>query len=162
MRAIVSLILFMLLPFVAMAKEKTENIEFDYQIEGAGTGIDGTYLVRVWVMCEKPRVTDKVIGKYAVKGVLFKGFSSKENRQKHHPPLAGSALAEQQHADFFDAFFSEGGAYSNYIQVISNSRKVVKLGKDEYKVGATVTVLSNQLRKDLEKAGIIRALGSGM
>ncbi len=36
----------------------------------------------------------------------------------------------------------------------------LKVGK-EYKIGVVVSVMKDQLRKDLEKAGIIKALDAG-
>ncbi|MBQ9077130.1 MAG: hypothetical protein IJY31_04740 [Muribaculaceae bacterium] len=159
MKFFVSILCAILVVLPSVAKDNTE-VTFDYQIEGVGTGSQGTDLVQVWVMCKKPNITDVQIGRCAVKGILFKGFSSKEFRQQRKP-LAGSANVEQQHADFFNEFFKDDGAFSNYVQVISNTRKVVKLEKKQYKVGATVTVLKEQLRKDLEAAGILKNINDG-
>ena len=99
----------------------------EYHIEGAGTGNQGTYLVKVSVVSKKAKdVTDDMIGRSAVHGVLFKGFANKENRQSQKP-LAKSAAVEAQHAEFFDEFFKEGGNACN-----GSSRKYgafVKIGR---------------------------------
>ena len=131
----------------------------DYQIEGAGTGNQGTYLVRVSVLTKKSKVLDDEIGRCAVHGVLFRGFANKEARQQQKP-LAGGAMVEQQNAKFFEDFFGKTGTYVNYYQIVSGSRQVVKVGK-QYKVTGTVTVAKDQLRKDLQDAGIIKGLNSG-
>lgn len=139
----------------AAAKELPE-----YELEGNGTGAQGTYLVKVSVLTKDKQLNSDELGRCAVHGVLFKGFSAKELRQQHQKPLAGSAAAEAQHADFFNSFFAENGAYKNYVGEVSGSRTVIKSGK-KYRVSATVTVNKEQLRKDLEKSGVIRGLNSG-
>lgn len=131
----------------------------EYQIQGAGTGSQGSYLVEVSVMVPKvKKADDALIGRCAVHGVLFRGFSNKEMRQSQKP-LAGSASVEASHDDYFTSFFSEGGAANNYVEVVSSSRTVVKVGK-KYKVTAKVTVNKEQLHKDLEAAGVIKGLNS--
>lgn len=131
----------------------------DYQIEGAGTGSQGTYLVRVSVLSKKSKILDNEVGRCAVHGVLFRGFANKEARQQQKP-LAGSPMVEQQNVKFFEDFFKEDGVFVNYFQIVSGSRQVVKAGK-QYKVTATVTVAKDQLRKDLQDAGIIKGLNTG-
>jgi hypothetical protein len=87
-----------------------------------------------------------------VHGVLFKGYLNIR-------PLAGSASVEAQHADFFSTFFAEKGDAKNYVSTVSSSRTVVKENK-VYKISTIVTVSKDQLRKDLEKAGVLKGLNS--
>ena len=129
----------------------------DYEIEGAGTGNQGTYLVRVSVLTRSSKVSDDEIGRCAIHGVLFRGFSSKENHQQQKP-LAGSPMVEMQQKDFFENFFSS--TYKNYFQMVSSSRQVVKVGK-QYKVSGVVTVAKDQLKKDLVAADVIKGLNTG-
>ena len=103
-------IAFLLMPLIALAKGEDEVAS--YQIEGAGTGAQGTYLVKVWVVTDNKKLSDDIIGRCGVHGVLFKGFSNTETRQ-HQKPLAGSPTVEQQHLDFFNEFFADGGEYRN-------------------------------------------------
>lgn len=128
----------------------------DYEIEGAGTGNQGTYLVKVSVLSKKAKIEDEEIGRCAVHGVLFRGFANKELRQQQKP-LAGSAMVEMQHKDFFKDFF--GGAFKNYYQLVG-PRQVVKAGK-QYKVTSVVTVAKDQLKKDLVAMDVIKGLNSG-
>lgn len=144
--------------FAASAKDDTTET-LNYEIEGAGTGIQGTYLVKVTVINKKSKISDDLIARCAVHGVLFRGFSNKELRQ-HQKPLAGSAMAEAQHADFFKDFFKENGIARNYIASIDGSRQVIKSGKD-YKISTIVSVNKEMLHKDLQAAGIIKGLNNG-
>lgn len=156
----------LLLLFVALtlasgtvyAKKDKSLKDVGYEIEGSGTGAQGTYLVTVTVVTNDNKLDDDVVKACAVHGVLFKGFVSKENRQ-HQRPLAGSATAEAEHADFYDNFFGESNSYAKYADVVTGSRKVIKSGK-KYKVTNTVTVYKDQLKKDLENAGAIDGLNN--
>lgn len=130
-----------------------------YEIIGAGTGSQGTYLIKVTIISKKNNPEDKTIKRAAVHGVLFKGFSSKEHRQIQKP-LAGSAANEAQHIDFYNDFFSESGSASNFASIVDGTRKVVKSGK-EYRVTTTVSVNKEELRSHLESLGILKALNSG-
>lgn len=140
-------------------KVKDDGKVPEYQIEGAGVGETGMDLVKVYVITENSDIADLLIGRAAVHGVLFKGYAAERNRTKK--PLARTALTETEHADFFEAFFKPGGGHENYIQLVGNERDRTKVGKKQYKIGATVRVSSAQLRKDLEKQGILKALGAG-
>jgi hypothetical protein len=66
--------------------------------------------------------------------------------------------------EFFDEFFSDGGKYMKYATQSGDGsirpEDLVKIGK-EYKIGVIVSVMSDQLRKDLEAAGIIKGLSNG-
>lgn len=131
----------------------------EYVISGAGVGSQGTYLVDVSVIVKKVKDVDEdLISRCAVHGVLFRGFSSEENRQVQKP-LAGSATTEATHADFFNNFFKKAGPASAYANVLSSSMKTVKSGK-KYRVTATVSVNKDQLHHDLEEAGVVKGLNS--
>lgn len=132
----------------------------NYEIESAGNGTQGTYLVKVWVISKKNKPDLDLIQKCAVHGVLFRGFSNKELRSSQKP-LAGSALAEQQHMDFFTAFFKDNGPYRNYVTMISPAYEIIKMAKKQYRIGATFTIQKDQLRKDLVDAGVLKGLNAG-
>lgn len=139
------------------AKEKDEAQLPEYELQGNGTGTQGTYLVNVTIYHKDRNASASFIGRAAVHGVLFRGFTNKDLRQRQKP-LAGSPSLEVQHHDFFQAFFAQGGQAASYTSEVG-PRKVVKSGK-LYKITATVSVNKDQLRKDLEDAGVIKKLGS--
>lgn len=127
-----------------------------YDIIGVGTGVQGTYLVKVTMTAKKPdKVSDADLTKCAVHGVLFRGFSGE---RQHQRPLAVSAANEQQHAGFYNEFFQQ--PYLSYAVIEPTSRMVMKSGK-EYKVSALVSVKKDQLRKDLTQQGILKGLTNG-
>lgn len=132
----------------------------EYEIVGAGSGMQGTYLVKVFVVSKKNKPDLDLLKKCAVHGVLFKGFADKESRVKQKP-LTGGLLAEQQHSDFFIPFFEEDKSYRNYADMVTSQYEVVKMAKKQYRIGATLSVAKDQLRKDLEQAGVVKSLGAG-
>lgn len=128
----------------------------EYSIVGEGTGQQGTYLVKVTVTSKKKHVEDATLAACAVHGVLFRGFANSKTRQTQKP-LAGSAAAEASHQEYFDNFFD--GTAAGYVNEVPGSRSVMKSDK-KYKISAIYSVNKDQLRKDLEAAGVIRGLNS--
>lgn len=152
------------LSFVFAALLSAVNVlgaDSDYNIECAGvTAKEGYSLVKVWVYSSNNKPDDSALKNAAVHGILFRGISPQDGCQAL-PPLAGSLQAYEQHADYFNAFFEKGGSYLSYASVVPASYEAVKLSKKRYKMGAKVMVSKDQLRRDLEKAGIIKGLSTG-
>jgi hypothetical protein len=155
-------------PLFSQARAKKKAMRdmdaFRYEIECVGTGVEGTYLIKVWTYSKKPKVAIEQSKKNAVHGVIFKGFAGGGRGCTSQKPLASSPEVEDQFSDFFDKFFADGGDYMKYVSLSNDgsidSEDRLKVGK-EYKIGVVVSVMKDQLRKDLEKAGIIKSLDSG-
>lgn len=149
----------------AQAKKKAnkDTEAWRYEIEAVGTGVQGTYQIKVWSYSKKPDVAIEQAKKNAVHGIIFKGFAGKQGVTGQNA-LTSNVNLEEEKADFFESFFSDGGKYMKFVTT-SNDGAVaaedrMKIGK-EYKVGVVVSVNVSALRKDLEDAGIIKSLGSG-
>ena len=145
----------------AKKKADSDTHIFRYEIECAGVGNAGTYLVKVWSYSKKPIVAFEQAGKNALHGVLFKGFSASNACRQAQKPIVANTAVEQEQAEFFKKFFRDGGAYLKYINSAGNTvTGAVKIRK-EYKVSRIISVSKDLLRKDLEDAGILKALSSG-
>ncbi len=149
------------MPIFAGSKKKADKDTdlFRYEIECAGNGTQGTYLVKVWSYSKNKNVATEQCKKNAVHGVIFKGFSGGEGCVGQRA-LVARAGAEQEYADYFKLFFSDKGEYYKYVSVTSAPTEIVKVGK-QYKVGMVVSVMKDDLRKALEQAGVVRGLNSG-
>ena len=144
-------------------REPIKTPKWRYEIEAVQTGVQGTYLIKVWSYSKKPDVAIEQSKKNAIHGIIFKGFAGKSS-VPGQSPLANNVNLEEEKADFFKPFFAEGGKYMKFVS-LSNDGAVaaedrMKIGK-EYKIGLIVAVNVAELRKDLENAGIIRSLSSG-
>lgn len=143
------------------ADKDTQN--WRYEIECAGVGTQGTYLIKSWSYSKKPNVALEQAKKNAVHGVVFKGFAGKQG-VPGQKALASNPNIEQEKAEFFKDFFADNSKYMKYVNVSGDGSVAagdrMKVGK-EYKVGVVVSVNVSALRTDLEQAGIIKSLGSG-
>lgn len=131
----------------------------DFDITAAGSGIQGTYLVQIYVYNKKGKVADDVLKRAAVRGVIFRGVPGFD----HVPTQPAMASPDAEHAklDFFNAFFADGGDYLNYANIIPGSYSIIKTAKKGYKVGAKVQILKDDLRRVLEKANVSHSLSNG-
>lgn len=129
-----------------------------YDIAAAGSGVQGTYLVKVWVYSKKGKVSDEELKYAAVHGCIFRGFSGTQGMPSARP-MVSSPTVEQEKSDYFDTFFES--TYLQFASVVDASYEVVKMKKKGYKVGAVVQVQKDNLRRELEKSGIIKGLGAG-
>lgn len=145
-------------------KQDKETMEWRYEIEPAvGQGSQGTYLVKVWSYAKKQEKAIEQAPKNAVHAIMFKGYAdynAGKTRIAGQKPLITDPSVESQHKDFIDNFFADGGEYSKYVTLVgSGSPDIIKVGK-EYKVGVTVSVRKDALRKALEAAGLLKAMNS--
>ena len=153
MKKLICLCLLFATIVAAMAKgEKMPQ----YDITGAGSGTEGTILVKVYVYGTK--VGDEQLKRAAVHGVVFRGCSGNESGARQ--PAMAPATAETDNAAFCSEFFASDGPCQNFASVIAGSYDRVKTKKG-YKSGAILQVDKTSLRKELEKAGIVRTLSSG-
>lgn len=155
-------LILLLIPFAVVNGGSAKSVadEWRYDIECAGAGSEGTYLVKVWSYAKKATIPTEIAKRNAVHGVLFKGFSGAQGcvAQK---ALIRDAGVQHEKADFFATFFGGEGTYLKYASVTSSSPEVIKVSKKEYKIGYILSISKDQLRKDLEAAGIIKGLSSG-
>ena len=141
-------------------KMNKDTTHFRYELECAGNGSQGSYLIKVWSYSRNPKMAVAQCKKNAVHGVIFTGFSG-TNGCVAQRALSSEPGAELQYKEYFDRFFSDNnGEYMKYVSLTSSAQEIVRVGK-EYKVGVIVTVQKDALRKTLEQAGIIRGLNSG-
>lgn len=127
-----------------------------YDITGAGSGTEGTILVKVYVY--KKNVSDADFKRAAVHGIVFRGCEG--NKSGARQPAMARASTENENKTFCDAFFAIDGECQNYASIIAGSYERVKTKKG-YKCGAILQVDKISLRKSLEEAGIVRSLSSG-
>ncbi|MBQ2170881.1 MAG: hypothetical protein II448_03980 [Paludibacteraceae bacterium] len=143
----------------AKPKAQREMDEFRYEIQCAGNGVQGTYLVRVWTYNKKLKAALEACPRNAVHGVIFKGFVGGDGCVGQRA-LVREPGAEMEYEDFFNHFFASNGEYRKYISIVPGTEEQMKVDK-VYKVGIVVSVQKDELRKALEAAGVIKSLNYG-
>lgn len=142
-----------------------DTLTWQYEIEPAiGQASQGSILVKVWSYSKSQNVALEQAGKNAVHGVLFKGIAALSSRYQSQRAIVTDLNAEQTHSAYFKSFFADRGKYMKYVNFVNNGipapGDIIKVGK-EYKVGVRVSVAKDALRKEMEAAGIVKALGAG-
>lgn len=148
----VCLYLFSVLGIMAKGKAMPQ-----YDITGAGSGTEGTLLVKVYVY--EKNASDADLIRAAVHGVVFRGVSSGNMSGARQPAMA-AATAEKDNASYCSEFFDVEGECQGYASIVAGSYERVKTNKG-YKSGAILQVNKASLRKTLEKAGVVKSLTSG-
>lgn len=143
------------------ADEATEA--WRYEIEVAGVGVEGYYLIKVWSYSKRPAVAIEQAKKNAVHAIIFKGFAGKAGISGK-PPLTSNPNIENEKQEFFADFFQDGGKYMKFVTLTTDgaiaAEDRVKVGK-VYKIGVLVSVNVDLLKKDLQSAGILKSLSAG-
>ena len=155
-------VLFCTAAFAQKRKADKQTTQWRYELQAAvGQALDGGAIVRVWSYSTKPTIAEGQAGKNAIHGILFKGYPASVDgtRIPGREPLISNPAVEREHAEYFREFFQTGGAFQRYVSYIGNGvpDQQIKVGK-EWKIGVTVIVLVDQLRKRLEDDGIIKPL----
>ena len=169
-KASVITMLFLAFSFVSNAqiskkkKANKDTEQWKYEIECVGIGKPGTKVIKVWSYSKNAKVATGQAKKNAIHGIIFQGYAGGAQGCTTQKPLASSPSLEQEKEEFFSDFFADGGKYMKFVSTSGDATPTVmgvKLKGYKYKVGVVVTVMSSALRKDLEKAGVIRGLSSG-
>lgn len=133
----------------------------NYEVECMGTGMDGTQLIKVWGFGRKPDDAIYMAKKNAVHAVIFKGILGGKPGCMTRP-LISQPGAEEQHREYFNSFFSNGGRYLAFVSQTGDGKvDRIKVSNKDYKVGIIVAVMHSQLRAELEAAGILKELSRG-
>lgn len=152
----------------AQKQADKDTLTWNYEIEPTlGQATQGSILVKVWSYSEDKEIAQTQAAKNAVHGILFKGVAALNNETTRVPaqrPIIPDLNAETEYKDFFKTFFAEGGKYMKYVNFVNNGipapGDIIRVNK-KYKVGVRVSVAKDALRKEMEAAGIVKALGAG-
>lgn len=158
--------LFMVTNVFSQKKRKADKDteQWRYEVEVVTTGVQGTYLIKVWSYSKDPNVAIEQAKKNALHGIIFRGFAGKEG-VSGKKALASSPTTYDEHKTFFDSFFGKGGDYMKFVSITNDGvvapEDRLKIGRKEYKIGVVVSVNVSELRKHLEKAGVVKGLSDG-
>ena len=128
----------------------------EYSARSGGQSNTGNYIVQIVVSSKKnPKNSSEDLGKrYAVHAVIFKGLMAADGFGEQKP-LAKDPNVETTKAEFFNAFWNEGG-YKRYASIVPSSLSVMKNKQTKMtEVSATVMVDKESLQHYLEESQVI-------
>lgn len=133
--------------------------DVSYEATVVGIGADGTKLLKVWGYEKKAEMAKIEAKKNAVAACLFKGAAG--SREKVVKPIVTDPREADAHEAYFDKFFETGGQYLQYVMLTNDAtgKDIVKMQKG-YKVGIVVSVMYDELRKEMERQGIVKKLST--
>lgn len=146
-------------------KADKQTVAWRYEIEAEGTGVQGTYQIKVWSYSRNVETAIEQAKKNAVHGIIFKGYMS-NGRIPGQKPLARNHDLYNENKAFFTDFFKTGsGDYMKFVTLANNGQigvgDRIKISNKEYKIGVVISVNVAELRKYLESKGLIKGLSSG-
>ena len=119
MKRIITILFLSFFALIAYADSKSkankDTQQFRYEIECAGNGTQGTYLIKVWSYSKKVNTAIEQAKKNAVHGVIFKGFAGKNGCVAQRPLFKGPG-GEFEHQDYFKNFFANWNFFSRIIR----------------------------------------------
>lgn len=132
------------------------------ELEMGEVGKAGTLVVKVWNYSKSRTVSNETLVKNAILGICFKGVSdNKSRRMNGFKPLVDGDY--EQYEAYFEQFMRTSDL-SRYVTIgldgYVEQGDVIKM-KKQYKIGRIVVIHLSDLRKRLEKDGIIKSLTNG-
>ena len=151
--------MFLMLASISFSQKKTAGY-YTYKTECLGVELDGSQTLKAWGNGRNRADAVEQAKKNAVRDVIFKGIldGKQECNQK---PIVFEINAQEKYEDYFNAFFSDGGEYKNFIS-LKDERIFDKISRDRKKTtesvtnGVVVRVLRGELKKKLITDSIIK------
>lgn len=149
----------LVLTFSATAQKKTAGY-YAYKTECLGVELDGSQTLKAWGNGRNRADAVEQAKKNAMRDVIFKGI--REGKQEcNQKPLIFEVNAEEKYEDYFNAFFTDGGEYKNYVS-LRDERIGDKINRDRKKMtesvtnGLVVRILRAELKAKLIADNIIK------
>lgn len=126
------------------------EISYPHETECVTTNMDGTEIVKAWSNGEIGSAGLEAAKKNALNDVLFKGIiRGKSNCEKI--AVVNEVNARKKYEDYFNRFFSEGGAYKKFVDVNDIQTK-----KFTNSTGVILVIKRSELVAKLKKDKILK------
>lgn len=150
----VSLIVLVL--FAGCKSKETTAAFHGYTTECLGIGMDGSQTLRVWASGRNKTDAIEQAKKKAVYDVVFSGIQA-GNGGCNAYPVVDEANARKKYEEYFDLFFADNGAYTQYVSTSGQKKSAMQrfYGDGTQTLGLIVTVNRSALRQRFESDNII-------
>jgi hypothetical protein len=155
--SIVSLMALVLSLGACKSAKKSVGSYYTSEIECMGTELDGSETLLTWGTGKNKKDALAQARKNAVKAVLFKGVTKGYNGCSMRP-LITEVNAMRKYEDYFNSFFKDGGAYTEFVSN-KDTRKSSMTGEannNQHKYGIVVRVLRAELKNKLIEDNILK------
>ena len=127
-----------------------------YETECLGKTMDGRQTLRVWAQGRNRADAIQQAMKKAVYDVTFMGISAGSGECNAYP-VVDEANARKKYEDYFDIFFTDGGAYTKYVTTENQKRTATNSfkGHGSQTFDIIVVVDRSALRRRFESDNII-------
>ncbi|MBO4380140.1 MAG: hypothetical protein J5784_03975 [Muribaculaceae bacterium] len=128
----------------------------NFQTTCLGSSMDGTVRLQAWGTGATRAEAIENAKRNAVRDIIFNGIKSGSSECNHNP-LIYEVNAREKYENYFNAFFVNGGAYTLYTSLASEtltSRSKAK-GNVQQNYGVVVTVNRAALQQRLIQDGVI-------
>lgn len=125
-----------------------------YKAECLGNKLDGTIILKTWGNGKNKTDAIKQARKNAIEAVLFTGIRDGKS-DCDNKPLLTEVNIQKKKETYFDAFFSDNGDYSTFINTENAKNNAdFKPARNGVTVGIVVKVLKSELEKKMVTDGI--------
>ncbi len=152
-KIIMSIFIISVLTSCKLKQQKKTAGYYNYETECLGVELDGSQTLRTWGIGRNRLDAVEQAKKNAVRDVLFKGIL-KGKSECNQKPVLFEVNVQEKHEDYFNKFFADKGAYSEFIsmkdeRIISGIFKEKKRIEDEVNEEVVVRVLRAELKKKM-------------
>lgn len=130
---------------------------YDYKSKVIEAHQDGSYVIRAWGRSRNATMSYEVAQKQALRDVLFYGVQAQSSNIQDLKPLIFDMNAQTKYEDYFNAFFSDHGAWKDYCSMVDRRIFTSNYSRTDAQLLAqvTVTIYRAQLKQKLIEDGIL-------
>ncbi len=127
-----------------------------FKVECMGVDPEGMQTLRSWGNGINKDKAIEQAKRRAIETVIFSGITS-GTAECNKRPLVNEPNARKRYEDYFNAFFSDGGAFNNYVQLEERRTSRIKSANSSMEAwGVVVIVDRTSLKKRLTDDNVIK------
>ena len=140
---------------------KRSQAYYDMPSQLLSANYDGSYVIRTQVRTRNGAIGFTDAQRKAVQEVIFDGVKAASSGISDLQPLCFNPNAREKHEDYWNAFFQDNGAWTNFASLKDKRLTTTRYQRDGRQMveTVTVTVYRAELKKKLQEDGIIPAKG---
>lgn len=137
---------------------KRSQASYVYKSKVLSANYDGSYVIRTQVHARNAAIAFTDAQRKVVNEVIFKGVEGNTPQIKDLRPILMEVNAEEKYEDYFNAFFVDGGDWTQFVNLKdkrTGTTHYVRDGKQMIET-VTVSVYRDALVKKLKADGILK------